>query len=88
MRAERGDPSVWKDVYEQKKKIAPEFEIEPSVAKQSEKKNNRKAATHGECPSHKPRDLLARAVYLPLIDHLIQEINDRLLSQEDRFLGQ
>jgi len=27
-------------------------------------------------------------VYLPLIDHLIQEVNDRLLSQEDRFLGQ
>ena len=27
-------------------------------------------------------------MYLPLIDHLIQEMNDRLLSQEDRFLGQ
>ena len=29
-----------------------------------------------------------RAVYLPLIEHLIQEMNDRLLSQEDRFLTQ
>ena len=27
-------------------------------------------------------------MYVPLIDHLIQEMNDRLLSQEDRFLGQ
>ena len=29
-----------------------------------------------------------KAVYLPLTDHLIQGMNDRLLSQEDRFLGQ
>ena len=29
-----------------------------------------------------------RDAYLLLIDHLIQEMNDRLLSQEDRFLGQ
>ena len=27
-------------------------------------------------------------MYLPLFDHLIQEMNDRLLSQEDRFQGQ
>ena len=35
-----------------------------------------------------PQTYWQRAVYLPLIDHLIQEINDRLLSQEDRFPGQ
>ena len=35
-----------------------------------------------------PQTYLQRAVYLPLIDHLIEEMNDRLLSQEDRFLGQ
>ena len=29
-----------------------------------------------------------RAVYFPLVDHLDQELNDRLLSQENRFLGQ
>ena len=29
-----------------------------------------------------------RAVYFPLVDHLVQELTDRLLSQEDRFLGQ
>ena len=47
-------------------------------------KNNRKTATQGECSSYKPRVLPC----LPLIDHLIQETNDRLLSQEDCFLGQ
>ena len=29
-----------------------------------------------------------RAVYFPLVDHLLQEQNDRLLSQENCFLGQ
>ena len=29
-----------------------------------------------------------RAVYFPLADHLVQELNDRLLLQENRFLGQ
>ena len=52
-------------------------------------KNNWKAATEVECPSHKLRVLLANwELWFPLIDHLIQERNDRLLSQEDRFLGQ
>ena len=31
-----------------------------------------------------------RAVYFPLVDHLVQELNGRLLpvSEENRFLGQ
>ena len=28
-----------------------------------------------------------RAVYFPLVDHLVQELNDRLLSQENLFSG-
>ena len=26
--------------------------------------------------------------YFPLVDHLVQKLNERLLSQENRFLGQ
>jgi len=51
-------------------------------------KNKRKAATQGECPSQEPRVLLAKSCDLHLIDHLIQEMNDKLLSREDGFLGQ
>ena len=29
-----------------------------------------------------------RTVYFPLVDHLVQELNDRFLSQGNRFLGQ
>ena len=38
-------------------------------------------------PVTNPESYWQRAVYLPLIDHLIQKINDRLLSQEDYFLA-
>ena len=60
MGAEGGDPSVWKKVYEQGKQIAAEFDIEPKKAK-----NNKKAATQGECLSHKPRVLLAKSCVSP-----------------------
>ena len=29
-----------------------------------------------------------RAMYFPLVDHLVQELNDRLPLQENRFLRQ
>ena len=60
MRAERGDPSVWKEVYERGRQIAAEFEIEPNMPR-----TTGKAATQGECPSHKPRVQLARSCLSP-----------------------
>ena len=39
-------------------------------------------------PAETPEMYWQRAVYFPLVDHLVQEQTDRLLSQEDRFLGQ
>ena len=84
-RAEKGDPSFWKEVYEWGKQNAGEFDFGPYVCmpgttgRQQHRVNVQ--ATNSE--SH-----LQRAVNLPLIDHLIQETNDRPLSQEDRFLGQ
>ncbi|XP_068742056.1 52 kDa repressor of the inhibitor of the protein kinase-like [Montipora capricornis] len=39
-------------------------------------------------PAETPDMYWQRAVYFPLVDHLVQELTDRLLSQEDRFLGQ
>ena len=70
MRAERGDPSVWKEVHER-----------VTCSRRSDSGAQAKTYTN-------PESFWQRAVYPPLIDHLIQEMNDRLLSQEDRFLGQ
>ena len=38
-------------------------------------------------PAEKLEMYWQRAVYFPLIDYLIQELNDRRLSQENRLLG-
>jgi len=39
-------------------------------------------------PATNPESYWKRAVYIPLIDRLIQEMKDKLLSQEDHFRGQ
>jgi len=62
VRAERGDPSVWKEVYEGEKQIASDAK-HAKHAKHA--KNNQKAATQNECPSHKPRVLLAKSCVSP-----------------------
>ena len=83
MRAERGDPSVWKKVYERGRQIAAEFEIEPNMPRTTGRQQHRV-----NVPATNPESIWQGAVYLPLIDHLIQEMNDKFLSWEDRFLGQ
>ena len=83
MGAERGDPSVWKKVYEQGKQIAAEFDIEPSMPRTTGRQQHRV-----NVPATNPESYWQGAVSLHLIDHLIQEMNDKSLSREDRFLGQ
>ena len=39
-------------------------------------------------PAVTPQQYWYRALYLPLDDHLIQELSDRLLNHNERFLGQ
>lgn len=82
MKAETGDSSVWKEVYERGRQIAAEFDIRPCMPRTTGRQQHRvNAQQQTQSPS-------GRAVYLPLIDHLIQEMNDRLLSLVDRFLAQ
>ena len=38
-------------------------------------------------PAEKP-EMYWLAMYFALVDHLVQELNDKLLSQQNRFLGQ
>jgi len=60
MGAERGDPSGIRQ-FEWGKQIASEFDIEPSMPRTT----GRPAATQGDCPSHKPRVLLAKSCVSP-----------------------
>ena len=78
IKAERGDPSVWKKVYEREKQIAAEFDIGVCMLRTTRRQQHR-----ADVPATNPESYWQRAVKLPFIDHLIQETNDRLLSQED-----
>ena len=70
-------------MYEREKQIAAEFDIEPSMPR-----TTRRQQLRVNVPAKNPESYWQRATYLLLIDYLIQEMNDRLLSQEDRFLDQ
>ena len=72
MKVDRDDPSVWKELYEQGKQLAADVDIEPRTPRTAET----------------PEMYWQRTVYFPLVNHLVQELTDRILSQENRFLGQ
>ena len=82
MKTERDDPSVWTEVYERGKQMATEFVIEPSRPRTTGRQKhweNVRAAT--------PESYWQRATCFPLVDHLLLEMQDRLLSQKNPFLG-
>ena len=56
--------------------------MEPSVPRTTGRQQHRV-----NVPATNPESYWQRTTYLPLTDNLIQEMNDRLLSQEDCFLG-
>jgi len=80
MKVERDDPSVWKELYEQGKQLAADVDIEPRIPRTAARQQHRV-----NIPAETPEMFWQRAEYFPLVDHLVQELTDRLLSQEDRF---
>ena len=78
---ERNDQTVRSELFERAKELAAGCEIEPSVPRMSAIQRNR-----ANVPAVTPQQYWFRA-YLPLVDHLIQEVNDRLLNHNDRFLA-
>ena len=83
MKVERDNPSVWKELYEQGKQLAADVDIEPRIPRTAGRQQHRV-----NIPAETPEMYWQRAVYFPLVDHLVRQQTDRLLSQEDRFLGQ
>ena len=58
--------------------------MEPSIPRTTRRQLQHRV----NVPATNPESYWQTATYLLVIDHLIQEMNDRLLSQEDCFLGQ
>ena len=67
LKAEKSDPSVWKEVYEWGKQNAGEFDIVPCILRATKEGSHRV-----NVPATNPESYWQRAVYQPLIDHFIQ----------------
>ena len=82
LREERNDQTVWSELFVLAKELAAGCEIEPSVPRISAIQHNR-----ANVPAVIPQQYWYRALYLPLVDHLIQELNDRLLMRSTTVIG-
>ncbi|XP_052809394.1 zinc finger MYM-type protein 1-like [Mya arenaria] len=80
---ERADPNVWEALFQSAKDIAAEFEIEPSMPRLAQRQRNR-----ANPPANDPQQYWQRALYFPFLDHLCQELSDRLIVAEERFRAQ
>ncbi len=77
---ERNDDTVWETLYDSAVKIASEFEIEPSVPRRVGKQQHR-----ANYPVDSPSDYWRVALYYPFSGHLVEEIDMRLLKNEERY---
>lgn len=79
---ERNDDQVWEALYTEACEMAAEFEIEPSTPRVVGRQRNR--ANH---PAQTSKDYWRVSLYLTFLDHLVSEISNRVLSNEERFLA-
>ena len=81
--AERNDPEVWNAIYNRSVDLAALVDIQPSQPRRAlhqQQRPNTAAAN--------PSDFWKRNMYLPFIDHLVTELENRLLQGSDRFKAQ
>ncbi|XP_033762649.1 zinc finger MYM-type protein 1-like [Pecten maximus] len=83
LRAERMDDDVWDALYQKAIDLASPHDVRPSrprIGGRQEHRPNQPAETVSE--------YWKRALYIPFMDHLTMELQDRLLSANYRFLAQ
>ena len=71
------------ELFERAKEMAAEWNIDTGTSRLTAYQQ------HGvNVPANTPKQYWRRALYLPLVNHLIQELNERLMKQHDQFLRQ
>jgi len=83
LRAERSDDSVWDALVEKATSIAEVYEIQPCVPRatgRQEHRNNVEADT--------PSAYWKRSLYLPFLDHLVNELDEQLVKPLPGFQAQ
>ena len=74
---------MWDELFAEATAAAAEFDLVPSTPRLAGRQKHRP-----NVPADDPKQYWQRALYYPLLDHLIRELEDRLLSPEERFLAQ
>ncbi|XP_045206232.1 uncharacterized protein LOC123558418 [Mercenaria mercenaria] len=79
-RAERTDDSVWDELYGKAVAMAEVQEVEPSKRRTARHQRHR-----GNVPADSISEYWKRALFSPFVDHLVVELEDRLVIANDRF---
>ncbi|XP_045204590.2 52 kDa repressor of the inhibitor of the protein kinase-like [Mercenaria mercenaria] len=80
---ERGDPLVFEGIFQTAVNIASQFQIDPSIPRQIQRQQHRANYDIAD-----PEQYWRVALYNVFVDHLILEITNRVISNEDRFTAQ
>lgn len=80
LRDERNDPLVWDELYTRAIDIAATFNIQPDVPRRIGRQQHR-----ANYAVQNPKDYWRVAVFYVFVDHLTQEIDTRLLQNEERY---
>ncbi|XP_061181206.1 zinc finger MYM-type protein 1-like [Saccostrea echinata] len=80
---EREDDSVWDELYQVALDLAAPLQVDESMPRRCGRQTGR--ANH---PADTPRQYWRISLYYPFVDHVIMELDSRLLKSEDRFMAQ
>jgi hypothetical protein len=83
LRSERDDDTVWNELYQTALDIAEPFEIVESVPRRC-----RRQTTKANHPADTHKHYWCISLYYPFLDHMIMELDSRLLKSENRFYAQ
>lgn len=79
----RDNDTEWDSIYDRAVAIGNSVEVVPAIPRGAARQQHRV-----NVPAANPSQYWKRALFLPFIDHLLQELRDRLIKNEDRFLAQ
>ena len=83
LQAERNDDAVWEALMEKATEIASDHGIDPSMPRRVGRQQHR-----NNVEANSPSVYWKRAMYLPFLDHLVNEINEKLVKPLPGFQAQ
>jgi hypothetical protein len=83
LRKIRQDDNVWQELYQDITKLAEKQNVLPSKPRTAGRQQHR-----DNVPADTPEEYWRRSIYYPLLDHITNELETRLVVPKDRFLAQ